>query len=148
MTCKDERPYRQFNFQVGIDDGTNLVYAGFQEVNGLVLETGFNDDYKKTSSPYTPFMVAAHHKMPSITLKNGIIQARYLYEWIGQIRDGNQKEAFRSVVIHLLREDRETIVKTWVLNNAIPIKYTTPVLNEEGTDAVIEELVLSCEDIK
>jgi phage tail-like protein len=147
MAAKRDRPFSQFNFLVDISNGTDSVEAGFQEVSGLGMEITVAEYRAGNFKRNTPLKVTGTNKVPDVTLKRGVIGAEDLYEWIGQIQDGKQEEAHRPVEIHLLSEDRKTFM-TWVLSNAIPIKYIGPPLNGKGTDVAIEELVLACDDIK
>jgi phage tail-like protein len=148
MAVKRDRPFSQFNFLVDIGNGTDSVEAGFQEVSGLGMEITVAEYRNGNDKRNAPLKVTGTNKVPDVTLKRGVIGAEDLYEWIGQIKQGQQEEAHRPVDIHLLSEDRLTTVVTWTLSNARPIKYTGPALNGKGTDVAIEELVLACEEIK
>ena len=87
------------------------------------------------------------YKVGDVTLKRGMIGALDLYQWIDQVRTGDQS-AKRSVTIQLRDETGTNTVMTWRLTNARPLKYTCPALNAKtGTDVAIEELVLSCENL-
>jgi hypothetical protein len=51
--------------------------------------------------------------------------------------------------VKLLDEARNGPVTTWILREAVPIKYTAPTLaGKGGGDVAMEELVLSCEDME
>jgi phage tail-like protein len=82
-----------------------------------------------------------------VTLKRGVIAALDLYEWIDDVRNGDQ-DALRTVTIQLQDENHANVVLSWKLFNARPIKYTGPALNGKGNDVAIEELTLACERIE
>ena len=148
MSVERDNPYGTFNFLVDLGTGdTGSVRAGFQEVSGLNIET--------TTAEYRNGNEAVNHvrkingiyKVGDITLKRGLMGALDLFQWINQVRTGDQR-ALRNVSIQLRDESGANTVMTWRLINARPTKYTAPSLNAKtGTDVAIEELVLACEDL-
>ena len=145
MAVLRDRPYSQFNFLVSF--GSEEPEGGFQEVTGLGMEITVAE-YRAGSDPTNAVTkITGTYKVPDITLKRGVIGAVDFYEWLRNVRDGNQDD-LREVRITLLAENRETEVVQWRLLNARPMKYTGPSLNGKGTDVAIEELVLCCEDIR
>lgn len=142
-----ERPYSQFNFLVDLGSGgTDSVQAGFQEVSGLGMEITMAEYRNGNEQDNAPRKITGMYKVPDITLKRGLIGSLDLYQWLDQIRNGEQ-DALRSVTIQLQDEARTGTVQEWKLTNARPIKYTGPSLNGKGTDVAIEELTLACERI-
>ena len=85
--------------------------------------------------------------MSDVTLKRGIIGSLGLYNWINQIRNGDQA-AVRTVTIQLQNEDHTAIVMTWKLLRARFVKHTSGPLNAKGTDVAIEELTLAYERLE
>lgn len=149
MATFRERPYSQFNFLVDLGTGdTDTPQAGFQEVTGLGLE--FTPaEYRNGNEPSNaPRKINTMFKIPDVTLKRGVIGATDLYEWLEQIRTGLQQDSIRTVRIQLLSEDRTETAATWVLEGARPMKYTGPSLNGKGNEVAVEELVLSCENLR
>lgn len=147
MAANQNRSYSQFNFRLVISSGTNSIQAGFQEVSGMGMEITVAEYRSGSLKTYANLKVPGTFKVPGVSLKRGIIGAEEFYEWIGQVEGGSQEEALRSFEIHLLSEDQETSVMTWILSNARIIKYTGLALNVKGPDVSIEELVLACEGI-
>jgi len=82
-----------------------------------------------------------------VTLKRGIIGSLNLYQWLNQIRNGDQN-ALRPVTIQMQNEDHTAIVQTWKLMRARIIKHTSGPLNAKGTDVAMEELTLSYERLE
>lgn len=146
-TPREDRPYSQFNFQVSWDSlAADSPKAGFQEVAGLGMEIAVAEYRGGNSQTNEPIKVTGTVKTPDVTLKRGLIGTEELYEWLEQVRNGDQ-DALKSVTIQLMSENREDVAMTWKLTNARPMKYTGPSLNGKGTDLAIEELVLAAERI-
>ena len=82
-----------------------------------------------------------------MTLKRGVIGSLNLYQWLNDIRNGNQK-ALRTVTIQLQNEDHTEVVQTWKLLRARIIKHTSGPFNAKGTDVAMEELVLAYERLE
>ena len=140
-----ERPYSQFNYLVDLGTGdTDSAQAGFSEVSGLGVEVNIAEYRNGNEKNNAVRKITGSYKVPDVTLKRGVIGATDLYEWLDQVRAGDQ-EAPRDITIQLLAEDRSGPVVTWKLSTARPIKYTGPTLNGAGTEIAVEELVLACE---
>ena len=80
-------------------------------------------------------------------MKRGIIGSLDLYQWLNQIRNGDQN-ALRTVTIQLQNENRTDSVQTWKLLRARIIKHTSGPLNAKGTDVAMEEMVLAYERLE
>jgi phage tail-like protein len=148
MPTERANPYGTFNFLVDLGTGdTGSIRAGFQEVTGLNMEVT-SADYRNGNEPVNHVRkINGIYKVGDITLKRGLMGAPDLYQWIVQVRTGDQA-ARRNITIQLRDESGQNTVMTWRLTNARPIRYNGPSLNgKTGTDVAIEELVVSCEDL-
>jgi phage tail-like protein len=87
------------------------------------------------------------NKASDVTFKRGVIGSLNLYQWLDQIRNGDQK-ALRTVTIQLQSEDHTTVVQTWKLIRARIIKHTSGPFNAKGTDVAMEELVIAYERLE
>src|SRR5205085_8842130 len=87
------------------------------------------------------------NKSTDVTMKRGVIGSLNLYQWLDQIRNGDQN-ALRTVVIHLQNEDHTATVQTWKLLRARIIKHTSGPMNAKGTDVAMEEIVLAYERLE
>lgn len=141
-------PYGAFNFLVnlnspGIDPGSEL--GGFSDVSGLVTETVVaeyrNGNFKENHVKKIPLM----HKVGDVTLKRGVVDSNEFFAWIKQTREEGHK-AQRNVVI-TLNDETGSPVRSWKLQNVIPLKYTGPTLTGKGGDVAMEEIVLSAEGL-
>lgn len=87
------------------------------------------------------------NKSTDVTMKRGVIGSLDLYQWLDQIRNGDQK-ALRTVTVQLLGADRTEVVQTWKLLRARIIKHTSGPFNAKGSDVAMEELVLAYERLE
>ena len=149
MTFKRDRPYVQFNFLVdlGGGNGTEGPDAGFQEVSGIGMEVTVAEYRNGNERENSVRKITGMNKSTDVTMKRGVIGSLTLYEWLNQIRNGDQK-AIRDVVVYLQSEDHSEFVQTWTLQRARIIKHTSGPLNAKGTDVAMEELVLAYERLE
>lgn len=149
MAVRAERPYVQFNFQVdlslpGWDQG---VYAGgFQEVSGIGMEVTVTEYRNGNDKDNGVRKITGLNKAADVTLKRGVIGARTLFEWLDEIRNGDQ-QAFKDVTVTMLSERREAVLE-WRLLRARITKCTYGPLNAKGNDVAMEEMVLAYERLE
>src|SRR5918995_6789247 len=106
MAVLRERPYVQFNFLVDLGTGnTDGPEAGFQEVSGIGMEVTVSEYRNGNEKENAVRKITGMYKSADVNLKRGVIGSLSLYNWLNQIRDGDQN-AFRSIVSHLQNEDR------------------------------------------
>lgn len=148
MATLRERPYVQFNFLVNLgNDGATGTQAGFQEVSGIGMEVTVSEYRNGNAAENSVMKITGMNKSTDVTLKRGIIGSLNLYNWLDDIRNGNQA-AMRDVTIELQNEDHTQTVQTWKLLRARIIKHTSGPLNAKGTDVAMEELVLAYERLE
>jgi len=147
MATPRERPYVQFNFLVDIGEGTDGPQAGFQEVSGIGMEVTVSEYRNGNAKENSVMKITGMNKSTDVTLKRGVIGSLNLYQWLNQIRNGDQN-ALRAVTIQMQNEDHTAIVQTWKLMRARIIKHTSGPLNAKGTDVAMEELTLSYERLE
>jgi len=141
-------PYVQFNFLVDLGNGnTNGPQAGFQEISGIGMEVTVSEYRPGNHKENSVMKITGMNKSTDITMKRGVIGSLDLYDWLNQIRNGDQN-ALRTVTIQLMSEDHTTVVQTWKLNRARIIKHTSGPLNAKGTDVALEELVVAYERLE
>jgi phage tail-like protein len=150
MAVSRERPYVQFNFLVDLGDTANppeSVAGGFQECSGIGMEVTVSEYRNGNSKENSVMKITGLNKCTDVTLKRGVIGVLNLYQWLDDIRNGNQA-AFRNVVIQLQNEDHTAVVQEWKLMRARIIKHTSGPLSAKGTDVAMEELVLAYERLE
>lgn len=148
MAVLRERPYVQFNFLVDLGTGnTDGAEAGFQECSNIGMEVTVAEYRNGNEKENSVRKITGLNKATDVTLKRGVIGSLNLYQWLNDIRNGNQS-AMRTVTIHLQNEDHTAIVQTWKLLRARIIKHVSGPMNAKGTDVAMEELTLSYERLE
>ena len=148
MAIPRDRPYVQFNFLVNLGNGaTDGPQAGFQELSGIGMEVTVSEYRTGNSKENSVMKITGMNKSTDVTMKRGVIGSLDLYDWLHQIRNGDQ-DAMRNVTIQLQNEDHTAVVQTWTLMRARIIKHTSGPFNAKGTDVAMEELVLAYERLE
>jgi phage tail-like protein len=148
MATLRDRPYVQFNFLVDLGDGvTEGPQAGFQELSGIGMEVTVSEYRNGNHKENSVMKITGMNKSTDVTMKRGVIGSLNLYQWLDQIRNGDQK-ALRTVTVSLQNEDHTAVVQVWKLLRARIIKHTSGPFNAKGTDVAMEELVLAYERLE
>ena len=148
MAVRRERPYTDFNFLVDLGDGiTDGPEAGFQEISGIGMEVAVIEYRNGNAKENSVMKLTGLNKTTDVTLKRGLFGSLQLYEWLNQIRNGDQN-AYRDVRISLQNEERTDIVQTWKLQRARIIKHVSGPLHARGNQVAMEELVLAFERLE
>ena len=148
MAVLRERPYVRFNFLVDLATGnTDGADAGFEEVSGIGMEVTVAEYRNGNEKDNSVRKITGLNKSSDVTMKRGVIGSLTLYEWLHQIRNGDQN-ALRNIVVQLQNEDHTAVVQTWKLLRARIIKHTSGPMNAKGTDVAMEELVISYERLE
>jgi phage tail-like protein len=148
MATQRDRPYVQFNFLVDLGTGTtDGVQAGFQECSNIGMEVTVAEYRNGNEKENSVRKITGLNKATDVTLKRGVIGSLDLYNWLNDIRNGNQN-AIRNVVVHLQNEDHTAIVQTWKLMRARIIKHISGPMNAKGTDVAMEELTIAYERLE
>ena len=148
MATMRDRPYTQFNFLIDLGDGnTEGPRAGFQEMSEIGTEVAVIEYRNGNSKENNPIKLTGLSKAGNVTLKRGVIGSLDLYQWLDQIRNGDQN-ALRTVTVQLMNEDHSAVVQAWKLLRARIIKHSSGPLNAKGNDVAMDEIVLACERIE
>src|SRR5215471_382829 len=125
MATLRDRPYVQFNFLVDLGDGvTEGPAAGFQELSGIGMEVTVSEYRTGNAKENSVMKITGMNKSTDVTMKRGVIGSLNLYNWLNQIRNGDQS-ALRTVTVHMQNEDHTATVATWKLLRARIIKHTS-----------------------
>lgn len=148
MAIQRDRPYVQFNFLVDLGTGnTDGPDAGFQEVTNIGMEVTVAEYRNGNEKENSVRKITGLNKATDVTMKRGVIGSLTLYNWLNQIRNGDQS-ALRTVTIQLQNEDHTAVVQTWKLLRARIIKHISGPFNAKGTDVAMEELTISYERLE
>jgi phage tail-like protein len=148
MAVLRDRPYHQFNFLVDLGTGeTAGVEAGFSECSPIEFEVSVAEYRNGNDKENAVRKITGLQKVSDVTLKRGVIGSLSLYQWLDDIRNGDQN-APRNVTIQLQNEDHTEVVLTWKLVRARIVKHSSGPLNAKGTDVAMEELTLAYERLE
>src|SRR4026208_2622477 len=135
MAVIRDRPYVQFNFLVDLGTGnTDGPDAGFQEISGIGMEVTVAEYRNGNERENSVRKITGLNKSTDVTLKRRVIGSLNLYQWLNQIRNGDQT-AYRTVTIQLQNEDHTAVVLTWKLLRACITKHTSGPMNAKRTAA-------------
>jgi phage tail-like protein len=148
MAVQRDRPYAQFNFLVDLGTGdSDTPRAGFRECSQIGMSVDVIEYRNGNEKANEPRKLTGLARYPDVTLKRGIIGSLDLYQWLNQIRNGDEA-AFRTVVIRLQNEDHTAVVQTWALHGARIVKHVSGPMNAQASDVAIEELTLAYERLE
>jgi phage tail-like protein len=142
-------PYGAFNFSVNIGspEDPESELGGFSDVSGLSTEVTLAEYRVGNSRVNHVRKIPGMHKVSDVTLKRGIVDSLEFFKWIKETREDGYK-AKRDVVI-TLKDEKGKAIRSWKLQQVVPMKYTGPTLAAKGGgDVAMEELVLSAEGIE
>ena len=148
MAVLRDRPYTQFNFLVDLGTGnTDGPDAGFAEVGPIGMSVDVIEYRNGNEKENSVRKITGLNKATDVTMKRGVIGSLTLYQWLDQIRNGDQN-ATRDVTIQLQNEDHTAVVMTWKLRRARIVKHVSGPLNAKGNDVAIEEMTLAYERLE
>ena len=148
MAVVRERPYVRFNFLVDIGTGdTEGPDAGFQECSNIGMEVTVAEYRNGNEKENSVRKITGLNRVSDVTLRRGLMGSLGLYQWLNDIRNGNQG-ALRNVTIQLQNEDHSAVVMTWKLLRARIIKHVSGPFNAKGSDVAMEEITLAYERLE
>ena len=148
MAIVRDRPYGHFNFLVDLGSGNaEGPEAGFSEIimPGASIEIIEYRNGNEKENSVRKISGLTHYE--NVVLKRGVIGSLTLYQWLNQIRSGDQN-GLRNVVIQLQNEEHTAIVMTWKLLRARPAKYKFSKLEAGGKKVLVEMLELAYETLE
>jgi phage tail-like protein len=148
MAVKRDRPYAQFNFLIDLGaGGTDGPEAGFQECSEIGMSVDVIEYRNGNEKENGVRKLTGLARYPDVALRRGIIGSLDLYQWLDDIRNGNQM-AVRTVTVRLMNEDHTAVVQEWKLLRARIIKHASGPFNASGSDVAMEELTLAYERLE
>ena len=147
MAVFREQPYGDFNFLVDLGTGSNGPDAGFSDVGPIGMSVDVIEYRNGNDKENSVRKLSGLSKCSDVTLRRGIIGSLALYQWLKEIRNGDEG-ALRDVTIRLLSEDHTTVVVVWKLFRARIVKHVSGPFNAKGRDVAMEELVLAYERLE
>ena len=148
MAVLRDRPYTDFNFLVDLGTGnTDGPEAGFQEISEIGMKVAVIEYRTGNMKENSVIKLTGLNQALDVSLGRGLIGSLQLYNWLNDIRNGNQN-ALRTVTIQLQNEDHTAVVQTWKLLRARITKHTSGPFNAKGNQVAMEELVLTYERLE
>ncbi|WP_379150935.1 phage tail protein [Paenibacillus sp. sgz5001063] len=131
-----EDPYLAYNFIVEIE---GISVAGFSDVSGLSVETQVE---RKTfgGENHKEFVFLGQTKYSDLTLKNGVTNDEYLWNWYQNVINGVVKRRNGSIC---LLDHSGTPKVWWNFIEACPIKWEGPAFSASSSAVAVESLVLT-----
>lgn len=133
-------PYAAFAFKIEVD---GMIRGGFTDVGGL-----------DTTIEVTEYAEGGEHhvrKLPgkvkysNVTLKYGLTDDRFLYDWMLEASRGNVVRRTGSIVIFDLQGNEKV---RWNFRDAWPTSWKGPTLSAKSNEYAIEEIDLAHEGIE
>ncbi len=131
-------PYRNFMFEVG-----GIEVAAFSDVSGFDVSVNMAEYRDGNEASRTTRKLPGLAKYSNITLKRGVINDLKIYQWIINIAKDGKVE--RKDVTLSLKDIDGTVVATWQVINAWPVKYSVSEFKGQGNEIVMETLELAHE---
>lgn len=145
MAVLRDHPYAQFNFLVDLGTGeTDGPRAGFRECSQIGMSVDVIEYRNGNDKANNVRKLTGLTHVSDVTLRRGIIGSLDLYDWLDQVRNGDQS-AVRTVTVQLISEDRTAIVQAWRLFGARIVKHVSGPFDAQCSDVAIEELTLAYE---
>ena len=85
-------------------------------------------------------------KFSTVILKRGVTSAPDLWTWFELVGKGKSGIRMQARVVHL-RPDGKTPVMTWILSNALPIKFKAATFVAANSEVAVEELHFVHDDL-
>jgi len=132
-----EYPLAAYNYRVTVDNSETL---SFSEVSGLRIEHEHVLYRHGFSWLMGDHLIRAQRKPVNVTLRRGVAkQRKYLYDWL-------QSADKRQVLIELCDESGSVIV-SWDVSRALPLKLDAPTFNASSNDVAVETLELVAHEL-
>lgn len=131
-------PYRGYHFRVEID---GLTRGGFREASGLDT-TQDPIEYREGSDPLTVRKLPGLTKYSNITLKRGITDDAFLWDWRKKAIDGKAERKNGSIV--LISDAGEEKMR-WNFSEGWPTKWSGPSFNATANEVAVETLEIAHE---
>ena len=142
MSSGEDNPLGNYRFVVEMGDigpiSFNVVKIPDTEIQVIEYREGVD---LSRSVRKIPGIV----KNSDLILRRGMTKSLEVYEWFKSNKNGVTDR--KSIVISALDESNEPCIK-WKLRNCWPTKYSGPTLNASSSEYIIEEMVISVEDVE
>ena len=148
-------PLPGFNFGVAFGEteqpacaiaggGITALIAGFQEITGLEASIDIHE-YKEGGLNDHAWKFATAANFGNITFKRGVVLSPDLWQWFLKVRQGSFGARRQIAIFHM--DSARTPALTWMINRALPAKYSGPAWNSGQSSVAIESLEVAHEGL-
>ncbi len=137
---KDRELDVAFNFRVMSDEGS---IGDFQAVDGLQKQVQVLE-YQEGGKNDGPHVLTGPAKWGKVSLRWGLMNWEYLYEWAMEVEVGGD---FRRDITVLQLDRQGNPIRTYVISGAWPIEWNGAGLDSSVSQIPIEEVKLVCDSI-
>jgi phage tail-like protein len=130
-------PFLGFRFAVEVE---GLVAGGFTEVGGLEVEIEVLEYREGGVNGYIHKCAGPAKHTSNLTLKQGLTDARVLWDWYWDVVQGAIDR--KNISVLLLDESGEETVR-WNFEQAYPVKWVGPQLRATAGEVAVETLELA-----
>lgn len=134
--------FHNYNFKVEIKD---LGTMRFSELSGGDVSFEPIEYREGNFSNSSPIKLQGFAKYGNVTLKYGLTSDKQLYDWLNTSPTSLIDR--KDITISLLADDHKTVLATWTLTNAMPIRVALSDFNATGNEVAIETIEIACEMI-
>lgn len=155
----DATPFGNFRYELVFtenllkSDGKNpgakrdLAGGAFAECTGFEA-TMEPKVIKEGGANYGAHQRAGVVSFATVILRRGMTLNRDLWQWFHQVTFGGAFTHRMDVEIRHLDLDGKTVIRTWKLHRALPVKFKSADLNAKGAEIAVEELHLVHEGLQ
>ena len=133
-------PYRNFRFRVEFDQ---VQHGGFTRVKGLVRETKY-ESYREGGLNDHEHKLATMTTYGNLVLERGLVDD-FLWAWHEDVIEGRIKR--RTLTVGLHNPDGEEVWR-WLIEEAIPVKWTGTDLDAASAQTLVESVELAHHGIR
>lgn len=141
----DTHPFFTGRFLLRVDGLQGPILGAFSEVNGLSVSVEVEDLVEGGQNEFV-------HRLPkgmkwtNVSLQRGITTGNELFAWLtecsGHGLRARGKVVRREAAVSVL-DSTLAPIRTWVLHDAFPVKWTGPTLTSRSRDAALETVELA-----
>lgn len=135
-------PFKKYNYKVTVG---SLGDMGFSEISKGDISyepIEYREGNYESSSPIKQQGIV---KYGNVTLKYGLTASKALYDWLNSAQTATVKQ--ENVKIELLGDDHKSVLTSWTLQKAIPIKLALSDFSATGNELAVESVDIACEAI-
>lgn len=138
-------PLPKFHFNVEAGE----LQGGFTEVSGLTVETKLIEYRAGNMRQFSKIKQAGMQEYPNLTLKRGTFKGiNNFYSWWYSATNNSEPDSYQRTMIVTLLNQSGTVVVTWRVLKAFPIKVQSTDLKGDSNEIAIETMEIAHEGLE